>query len=127
MRTLPPAAVQREKLSIAFVGDALAAPVAVLTSLKYELATRVHKACVPTHAKVVSIGPLTNQFKQVALRVLDLFPLGRRAGKAWRGTQGERPTACSELTSRTPPDRGAKLTARFESLLICDRHLLCCA
>ena len=41
---MPPADVQREQLSVAFVEDALAALVAALTSLKEELAARVHKA-----------------------------------------------------------------------------------
>ena len=55
-----------DELSITFVNDALAALVAALTSLKEELATRVHQACVPTHAKAMSTGPFTNHFKQVS-------------------------------------------------------------
>ena len=45
--------------------DALAALAAALTSLKEELATRLHEACVQTHAKERSIGPLTSHSKQV--------------------------------------------------------------
>ena len=38
----------------------------MLTSLKEELATRVHKACVPTRATEMTIGPYTTHFKQVS-------------------------------------------------------------
>ena len=54
------------EISVANVRDALEVLVAALTFLKEELATRVHEACVPTHAKEMSTGPFTSHFKQVS-------------------------------------------------------------
>ena len=63
---MPPADVQREQLSVAFVEDALAALVAALTSLKEELAARVHEARAPVRAEGIARGTPTRLFKKVS-------------------------------------------------------------